>query len=83
MVVLPSGLSSAKNLTILAGSAVPVKLGVSSLVWLSEKELPLSEAGLKSGIEGAAGAVVSTVMLRGAEVGDALPVASVATAVIT
>ena len=28
------------------------------------------------------GAVLSTVMVRGAEVGDALPVASVATAVI-
>ena len=54
MVVLPSGLSYAKNSTVLAGSALPVKLGVASLVWLSKGELPLSEAALKSGVEGAA-----------------------------
>ena len=53
MVVLPSGLSYAKNSTVLAGSALPVKLGVASLVWLSKGELPLSEADLNP-VEGAA-----------------------------
>ena len=33
--------------------AVPVKVGVLSLVRLSVSELPVSEAGLKSGVEGA------------------------------
>ena len=41
------------------GSAVPVKVGVLTLVMSSLFELPLSLPGAKVGVEGAAGAWVS------------------------
>ena len=52
-VVLPSELSAAKSSIVVPAFAVPVKVGVLSLVRLSVSELPVSEAGLKSGVEGA------------------------------
>src|SRR5439155_1255560 len=68
--------------TVLLASAVPVKVGVVTLVMLSVLELPLSLAAVRSGAEGAAGALVSIVMLRAPEAPDTLPAASVALAVI-
>ena len=53
-VVVPSDLSPAKSSTVLPASAVPVKLGVDSLVELSVSELPESDAATRSGTEGAA-----------------------------
>ena len=46
--------------TVLLASAVPVKVGVLSLVSLSVLELPVSVAALISGVEGALGGVEST-----------------------
>ena len=66
---------------MLLASAVPVKVGVVLLVILSLSEFPLSDALLKSGVEGVAGAVVSTVMETALEAGLAFPALSVATAV--
>ena len=60
VVVEPSDEPSAKSSTELLASAVPVKVGVGLLVRLSEEELPLSEAAVRSGVEGAA---ASTAML--------------------
>ena len=51
-VVLPRELPSAKTSTLLPASAVPVKVGVESLVKLSVSELPVSEAATKSGVDG-------------------------------
>src|SRR5690606_12000244 len=48
------------KVTVLPASAVPVTVGVVSLVILSVFEEPLSLAGERSGTEGAAGAIPST-----------------------
>ena len=52
-VVVPRKLPSAKSSTVLPASALPLKVGVVSLVRLSESELPVSEAALRSGVDGA------------------------------
>ena len=66
-------LAPSYSLTVDKASAVPLKVGVLSLV-----VVPL--AGLE--ITGAVGAIVSIVMLVEAETGDVLPAASVASAVM-
>src|SRR6266581_7306628 len=48
-------------LTVLPVSAVPVKVGVASLVTLSVLEEPRSVAAVRSGVDGVAGAMVSFV----------------------
>ena len=63
-VVLPREMEFSKSSTELPGSAVPVKLGVVSLVRLSVFEAPESEAAIRSGVEGASGAIKSTLLLR-------------------
>src|SRR4051812_6697577 len=63
-------------------SAVPVKMGVVTLVTLSVFEKPLSDAAVRSGVEGAAGAVLSMVTERAAEATPVWPAASLAVAVI-
>src|SRR5439155_5587247 len=68
--------------TVLLASAVPVKVGVVTLVMLSVLDVPLSLAAVMSGAEGAAGALVSIVMLRAPEAPDTLPAVSVAVAVM-
>src|SRR5438132_1247516 len=77
-----SVLPPTNSCTVLLASAVPVKLGVVSLVMLSVFEVPLSLAAVRSGAEGAAGAVVSIVMLKALDAVDTLPAASVAVAVM-
>ena len=69
-------------MTVLPASAVPVKVGVASLVTLSMLELPLSLAAARSGVDGAAGAEASIVTVRAEEATETLPAASVAVAVI-
>lgn len=70
------------RVTVLLASAVPVKVGVVSLVMLSVFELPVSVPSVISGTEGAAGANVSIVMARAGEAGLIFPAVFVAVAVI-
>ena len=60
VVVVPRELPSTNNSTVEPASAIPVKAGVASLVRLSISELPVSEAGFRSGVEGADGGVSSS-----------------------
>ena len=48
-----------KSSTVLLASAVPVKVGVVSVVILSVLELPVSEEASRSGVDGADGAIQS------------------------
>ena len=70
-----------KSWTLEPFSAVPAKLGVESLVMSSLSKLPLSELAFRSGVEGAAGAVVSIVTESEPEAMLVLPAVSVALAV--
>ena len=62
-VVVPRDTPSAKTSTVLLASAVPLKLGVVSLVELSVSELPESDAAIRSGVEGMLGAWTSILAL--------------------
>src|SRR3954449_5506907 len=81
-VPLPTWLAPSNSVTVLFASAVPVKVGVATLVRLSVPDEPESEAVARSGVEGAAGAAVSMVTDRPPEAVPVLPAASVALAVI-
>ncbi len=81
VVDVPSEVEPAKSSTLLFVSAVPVNVGVVSLVRLSLLELPLSEAELRSGAVGAA-VVVSMMRLSAVDAAELLPAASVAFAVM-
>ncbi len=80
--VVPLLTPSTKISTVLLASAVPVKVGVVSLVRLSVLEEPVSLPAVRSGVPGAEGAVVSMVTDKADEAADWLPAASVALAVI-
>ena len=67
---------------VLFASAVPVKVGVLSLVTLSVFELPVSVSDAISGIDGAEGSDVSNVIARAEDAGLLLPAVSVAVAVM-
>ena len=69
------------SVTVASASAVPLSVGVVSLVMLSVSELPESLAVSRSGAEGAVGAVVSTVIVSATEAALVLPAVSVAVAV--
>jgi hypothetical protein len=62
--------------------AVPMKVGVVSLVMLSVLKTPVSEAASRSGMEGGAGAAVSIVTGSAPEGADSFPASSVAVAVM-
>jgi hypothetical protein len=80
-VVVPSEVVPPRNSsTVALFSAVPLNLGVVTLVMLSVLELPLSLVGSRSGVEGAL-ATESMVMLNDPEAEDTLPEVSVAVAV--
>ena len=81
-VVVPKELLPAKSSTVLLASAVPVKVGVVSLVRLSLLDVPLSESAARSGTDGAAGADVSVVIVRESDALDTFPAASVAVTVM-
>lgn len=80
-VPLPTAVVPSKIVTVLPASAVPVNVGVVTLVSLSVFDVPESLAAARSGVEGAAGAVVSIVILNAPEVAETFPAASVAVAV--
>ena len=81
-VVVPIEVDPANSSTLLFASAVPVNIGVVSLVRLSLLELPLSVAALRSGADGAAGGAVSILMLSALDAEDVFPALSVAFAVM-
>lgn len=61
-VVVPKVLSTLElTMTVALASAVPLKVGVVSLVMLSVLESPESDAVSRSGVDGAAGSSRSTV----------------------
>ena len=62
---------------MLSAAAVPAIIGVVLLVMSSSTAVPLSLPASRSGVEGAAGAVVSTVMVSAAEAAPELPAVSV------
>ncbi len=68
--VVPLLTPSTKISTVLLASVVPVKLGVVSLVMLSVLEVPVSLPAVRSGVPGAAGAVVSIVRFKAEEAAD-------------
>ena len=53
---VPITVVPSNKVTVLPASAVPVKVGVVTLVMLSVLDAPLSEAATRSGTDGAAGA---------------------------
>ena len=81
-VPLPTAVVPSKIVTVLPASAVPENVGVVTLVMLSVLDDPESLAAVRSGVDGAAGAVVSIVMLKVPEDVDTLPAASVAVALM-
>ena len=81
-VVDPKELLPAKSSTVLLASAVPVKVGVVSLVLLSVFELPVSELESRSGVDGAAGAAASIMIVKAEDAFETFPAASVTCAVM-
>jgi hypothetical protein len=71
-----------KSFTTAFASAVPLNVGVVLLVMLSVFDVPVSDAAARSGVEGADGAVVSTVIDKADDATDTFPAASVALAVM-
>src|SRR3954454_20205765 len=63
-VPLPTWVAPSYSVTVLPASAVPVKVGVATLVRLSVLDAPESEAAARSGVDGALGAVVSMVSTK-------------------
>src|SRR5947208_7112050 len=78
----PTATPSLKIATVLFASAVPLKVGVVTLVILSVGELPVSEAAIRSGADGGLGAVASIVTDRAADARLTFPATSVAAAVM-
>ncbi len=76
-VVVPLLTPSTKTSTVLLASAVPVKVGVVSLVMLSLLEEPVSLPAERSGAAGVVGAVVSITHESLAFTARALPATSV------
>ena len=67
---------------MLLASAVPVKVGVVSLVRLSLLDVPVSESTARSGTDGAAGADTSMLIVKAEDALETFPTASVAFAVM-
>ena len=64
--------------TVLPSGTEPADIaGVLSFVRLSEFDVPVSEAAIKSGATGADGATVSSVMFSGVDDGETFPAGSV------
>ena len=63
----PTATPSLKMMTVAPSAAVPVNSGMVALVRLSVLEAPVSDAGARSGVEGAAGGVVSIVTVSAAD----------------
>src|SRR2546421_5809979 len=80
-VSLPTAVAPSNSVTVLPASAVPVNVGVVTLVLLSVVEAPESLTAVMSGTDGAAGAMLSIVMLKADEADETFPAGSVAVAV--
>ena len=80
--LLPTTVAPSNSVTVALASAVPVNVGVVTLVVLSVFDGPLSDPTARSGALGTTGAVVSTVTVSATEGAPALPAKSVACAVI-
>src|SRR5207248_826026 len=78
----PTATPSLKIVTVLFASAVPLKVGVVAFVILSVLLLPVSDAAIRSGVDGAPGAGVSIVTDRAADPALTFPATSVAVAVM-
>jgi hypothetical protein len=76
----PVATPSRYNCTVISFSHEAVKLGVVCEVTLSVLESPVSDPAVRSGVPGAAGAVVSIVTLRPEDAVDRFPAGSVALA---
>src|SRR5437879_5134243 len=74
---VPTAVPPLKIVTVLFASAVPLKVGVVALVMLSVLLLPVSEAAIRSGVDGALGAVVSIVTDRAPDATLTFPAMSV------
>jgi hypothetical protein len=82
-VVLPISVEPARNnCTVAPASAVPLNVGVVLFVMLSVLDVPESLAAVRSGVPGAAGAVVSIVIDKPEEATEVFPATSVAVAVM-
>src|SRR6202008_379171 len=77
-VAVPTCVAPSNSFTVDPTSAVPVNVGVVTLVRLSVLDDPESEAVVRSGAEGAVGAAVSMVTDSPPEAELVLPAASVA-----
>ena len=77
---VPTTVVPSYRVTVLLASAVPVKTGVVMLVMLSVLDLPVSDAAVISGADGATGAIVSIVTDRADDTTLTLPATSVAVA---
>ena len=64
---VPTAVGPSYRVTVLPASAVPVKVGLVTLVMLSVSDTPVSDAASRSGADGAAGAMVSMVTARAAD----------------
>jgi ABC-type cobalamin transport system ATPase subunit len=78
---LPNTVAPSSNWTVNPAWAVPVNVGVVSLVRSSEFDAPLSLAAVRSGVE-RAGGVVSMVTASAVELALVLPAASIVRAAI-
>ena len=82
VVVLPIWVVPSNSLTVLPAAAVPVNVGVVSLVRLSVFDDPVSDADERSGAEGVDIEPLLTLIARADEATLVLPAASVAVAVM-
>ena len=80
--VVPKELLPAKSSTVLLASAVPVKVGVVSVVRLSLLDVPVSESAARSGTDGAAGTDTSILIVKAEDAFETFPAASMAFAVM-
>lgn len=78
----PDATLPSSSVTVALVSVVPVKVGVVTRVILSLFKRPLSLAAASTGMEGAAGAVVSMTIVLAAEALELLPARSVALTVM-
>ena len=74
----PTATPSLKIVTVMPACAVPLNVGVVTLVMLSVLDAPLSEAAIRSGADGALGGVVSIVIDNAVDARLTFPAASVA-----
>ena len=73
---VPITVVPSNTVTMLPASAVPVKVGLATSVMLSVLDTPVSDAAIRSGADGIAGAIVSMVIDKAPDAALTLPVTS-------